>query len=84
MAESLRSIFSAARRPSPMARMTEGHRDRYIGSLFRVDEPVPVLLVQTVDISNDRQLTLFKSIFRRTHVKKVSATAPQKADMTLS
>ena len=36
-----------------------GHRDRYIGSLFRVDEPVPVLLVQTVDISNDRQLTLF-------------------------
>ena len=45
----------------------EGHR--YIGSLFRVDEPVPVLLVQTVDISNDRQLTLFESIFRRTHVK---------------
>ena len=36
-----------------------GHRDRYIGSLFRVDEPVPVLLVQTVDISNDRQLTIF-------------------------
>ena len=44
----------------------------------------PSIRVQTVDISNDRQLTLFKSIFRRTHVKKVSATAPQKADMTLS
>ena len=44
----------------------------------------PSIRVQTVDISNDRQLTLFKSIFRRTHVKKVSATAPQKADMILS
>ena len=44
----------------------------------------PSIRVQTVDISNDRQLTLFKSIFRRTQVKIVSATAPQKADMTLS
>ena len=44
----------------------------------------PSIRVQIVDISNDRQLTLFKSIFRRTHVKKVSATAPQKADMILS
>ena len=47
--------------PSDLLRseVGRGHRDRYIGSLFRVDEPGPVLLVQTVDISNDRQLTLF-------------------------
>ena len=42
-----------------ICRRFKGHRDRYIGSLFRVDEPVPVLPVQTVDISNDRQFTLF-------------------------